>query len=53
MNNEEQKEFEEFLKWKKEQNNQADNENAAQLQSNEVKDIAVKEKNLVLVWAKG
>ena len=53
MNNEEQKEFEEFLKWKKEQNNQADNENAAQLQSNEVKDIAVKEKKSSSCMAKG
>lgn len=49
MNNEEQKEFEEFLKWKKEKNNQVDNENAAQLQSDEVKNIAVNEKNPVLV----
>ena len=53
MNNEEQKEFEEFLRWKKEQNNQADNENAAQLQSNEVKDIAVKEKKSSSCMGKG
>ena len=53
MNNEEQKEFEEFLKWKKEKNNQVDNENAAQLQSDEVKRNDVKKKDSSSCMGKG